>query len=214
MSDTVQGAECSQLAVTEISRDREAPLTKEVAMAGTAFAGVPTTQFGQLSPAPYGAYGYGANPFGMQASPYSQPFAQSPFGYGGASPFGTQSQPTFQHLQSLHVIPQQLQQLLYLQQHIALQLQQLSQIVPHQLHQVQQLLQLLPQQIQQLQQQLLWQSSGIQPLTGLSPFSSAQTGAPWTWSTMTQSLIPAQGAIMGQPGIGPQTFAAQTSPVM
>jgi hypothetical protein len=88
--------------------------------------------------------------------------------------------------------------------------------VPQQLHQVQQLLQLLPQQIQQLQQQLAWQSSAIQPFQGLSPFSSLQTGAgPWTWSTMPQSPIPTQaGTLMGQPGLGPQTFAGQTGPVM
>ena len=186
-------------------------------MAGTAFAGVPTTQFGQLSPAAYGAYGFGGYPVGVQANPGLQPVQQGPFGSGGSlSPFGTQAvQSTPQYWQLLQIIPQQLQQLQYLQ-HIALHIQHLSQIVPQQLQQVQQLLQLLPQQIQQLQQQLLWQqSAGTQPLSGVSPFSSSQSGGPWTWSTMTQPLIPTQaGTMMGQPGLGPQTFPAQTSPVM
>lgn len=170
-------------------------------MAGTAFAGMPTTQFGQLSPAAYGAYGFGGSPFGAQSHPYLQSLQQGSFGYGGiSSPFGTQTvQLTPQQQQLLH-IPQQLQQLQYLQQHLAVQIQQLGQ----QLLQIQQLLQLLPQQIQQLQQQLPWQQSGgIQSFSGPFPFSSPQTGGgPWSWPTP------------GQPGLGPQTFASQGGPVM
>jgi hypothetical protein len=176
-------------------------------MGGSAFAGMPTTQFGQLTPAAYGSYGFGNYPFGMQAHPYSQPYTQGAFGYGGIqSPFGMQTlQSAPQQWQLLHTIPQQLQQLQYLQQYVAQQIQQLSQIVPQQLQQLHQLLQLLPQQIQQLQQQLLWQQSGIQSLTGLSQFGSPQTSAgPWTWST--------QAGILGQPGLG-QTFGTQ-APIM
>jgi hypothetical protein len=95
---------------------------------------------------------------------FAQPFATLPFGNITPSQFsgyGTPlAQPPLQQIvQSLLVVPQQLQHLL-----------QLAQI---QQHQVQYLLQAIPQQLQQLQQQLAFQP-GFQSLAPHQPFGIPQ----------------------------------------
>jgi hypothetical protein len=96
---------------------------------------------------PYTAQGI-ATPGAFQSQTFAQPFATLPFGNSASSQFsghGTSfGQPPLQQIvQSLLVVPQQLQHLL--------QLAQMQQ------HQVQYLLQSIPQQLQQLQQQLVLQ---------------------------------------------------------
>ena len=115
----------------------------------------------------YPQTGWGTTPFatpGVGMSPWQQPMPQQLF----------------------QIVPQQLQQLHYLEQQqlqVLQQLQQLLQIVPQQLHQLQHVLQFVPQQIQQLQQQLQSQQS---------PFgqTAAGYGTPF----------------LGTPLFGPQSF--------
>src|SRR5215207_4110279 len=106
-------------------------------------------------------YPWGHVPGSFQSQAYAQPFATLPFGNlapGQFSGHGTHfAQPPLQQIvQSLLVVPQQLQQLL-----------QLAQI---QQHQVQYLLQSIPQQLQQLQQ--LQQQLAPQP--GFQSFAPHQ----------------------------------------
>jgi hypothetical protein len=114
--------------------------------------------FAQQNPwgaSPFTGQGIGTFPGAFQpsqAQAFAQPFATLPFGNVGPSQFsghGTPfAQPPLQQIvQSLLVVPQQLQHLL-----------QLAQI---QQHQVQYLLQAIPQQLQQLQQVVL--QPGFQP---------------------------------------------------
>jgi len=116
---------------------------------------------------PVSAQGIGTFPGTFQSQAFAQPFVPSPFGNVASSPFGGSGaslpQPPLQQIvQSLLLVPQQLQHLL-----------QLAQI---QQHQVQYLLQSIPQQLQQLQQQLVHQPA-FQPFTpGLSQPFGAQPG--------------------------------------
>ena len=118
----------------------------------------------------------------------------SPIGYPqawGTAPYSTQGfgvSPWQQQMpqQALQFVPQQLQQLQYLQlQHhqVLQQVQQLLQVIPQQLQQLQHVIQFVPQQIQQLQQQLQSQQS---------PFgqTAAGFGTPF----------------LGTPLFGPQSF--------
>jgi len=137
-----------------------------------------------------------ANPFGFGST--LNPSQQTPWsGVGGVPtgvyPFAPQTAP--QILQWLQVLPQQLQQLTYLQQQT---LQQLLQVVPAQYQQLQQVTQLLPHVIHQLQHLVLTQQSpaGL-PYTGpgiggfggiatMQPFQSFQpfpSGAPSVYAT-------------------------------
>ena len=113
--------------------------------------------FAQQNPwgaSPQLAQGFGTYPGALQ----SQAFATLPFGNAPSqfSGYGTPlAQPPLQHIvQSLLVVPQQLQQLL--------------QVAQFQQQQVQHLLQSIPQQIQQLQQLLVHQS-------GFQSFAPQQT---------------------------------------
>jgi hypothetical protein len=113
---------------------------------------------------PFGAQGISPFPGALQSqSLYGQPFATTPFGGYGTIPIGgygtaIAQQPLQQTVQSLQIVPQQLQQLLQLAQ----AQQQLLQY----------LLQLIPQQLQQLQQQSLAQ-------TGLQSFAPHQVFQPF-----------------------------------
>src|SRR5262245_45435638 len=89
--------------------------------------------------------------FGI-GTPAIYPMAQNPWGFSpyiGAGFGQTSAQPVAQLLQ---IVPQQLQQLQFLQQQQLALLQQLLSIVPSQLQQLQQLIQVVPHQVQQLQQ--------------------------------------------------------------
>ena len=116
----------------------------------------------------------------------------SPIGYpqtGWGTPYFTQGFGTSPSQQLLQVVPQQLQQLHYLQQQqlqVLQQLQQLIQIVPQQLHQLQHVLQFVPQQIQQLQQQLQGQQAPLGQAAGMG----GGFGTPF----------------LGTPLFGPQSF--------
>jgi hypothetical protein len=133
-------------------------------------------QFAQQHPwgaFPTSAPGVGTFPGALQSQAGPQPFMPNPFGNVGSSPFGgygasLPQQPLQQIVQSLLIVPQQLQHLLHLAQ-----IQQ---------HQVQYLLQSIPQQLQQLQQlqqvhQQLGHQSAFQPFTPhLSQPFGAQAG--------------------------------------
>jgi hypothetical protein len=126
-------------------------------LAGTSF-GIGTSNYAPLGFSPYAGQGFGYAGQGLGVS-------QGIGGYGiGITPLSQQV------LQLAHIVPQQLQQVQYLQQQQLVHLQQLLQIVPAQLQQLQQLIQNIPQQIQQLQQQ--WQPFG-QSLTGPLGFGLA-----------------------------------------
>ena len=175
-------------------------------MAEIGMFGVPST-LGQLTPGAggFGGYGIAGQPFGIQTQVpayYGQPW-QNPFAAASAaSPFGPQAAQVPQHaLQLLQAIPQQIQQLLYLQQFTAQQIQLLSQVVPQQLQQLRQLTHVVTQQIHQLQQQLAQQSLGIQPTNAAFGISQA-VPSPWAWSTGAPGLIPTQSATAFSPTIG------------
>jgi hypothetical protein len=108
--------------------------------------------------------------FGIGA-PATYPLPQS--GWGSATPgsYAMGAIQPWQAQQLLQIVPQQLQQVQYLQQLQTFHLQQLLQLVPAQLQLIQQLVQAVPQQFQQLQQP--WQVSGspisAQPGFGLVP---------------------------------------------
>jgi hypothetical protein len=111
-------------------------------------------------PVPPAGWGLGPNVMqtpGMQPwslQPYPQPLSsQLTSGYG----IGAQSLP--QLLQVLQSVPQQLQQVQFLQQQQLVHLQQLLQLVPAQLQQIHHLIHVVSQQVQQLQH---WQpGSGV-----------------------------------------------------
>jgi hypothetical protein len=114
----------------------------------------------------------------------------------GTMPYGTQGfgiSPWQQQMphQSLQFVPQQLQQVQYLQlqqQQVLQQLQQLLQIIPQQIQQLQHIVQFVPQQLQQLQQQLQGQPS---------PFGQAGAGI---------------GAGFSNPFLSTPLFGAQSFP--
>jgi hypothetical protein len=130
---------------------------------------VMSTAFGIGSPSgfPVQSTPWSASPYGAQGiGSYSA--AQLP--YSGQQPI----------LQSLQILPQQiqqLQQLAYIQQQ---QLQQVLQIVPAQLQQLQQVIQFVPQQLQQLAQLVAQQQfgGGAQGLTAGQMGQSQGFGAP------------------------------------
>ena len=123
----------------------------------------------------------------------------SPISYsqlGGTTPYGTQGfgispwQQQQMPQQALHFVPQQLQQVQYLQlqqQQVLQQLQQLLQVIPQQLHQLQHVIQFVPQQLQQLQQQLQSQQT---------PFGQTAAGIGGGFSS----------PFLGTPLFGPQSF--------
>ena len=134
-------------------------------MAANAFGfGSPIT-YPLSQPIPFGLSAYG--PFAVSSNPFSLP-----------QPYG---QPLPQMLQSLQIVPQQLQhlqQLQYVQQQQLQQVQQLLQVLPAQLAQLQQLIQFVPQQIQQLQhlpqvQQPFGQASGLSGFAATGPWGIA-----------------------------------------
>jgi hypothetical protein len=171
-------------------------------MAEIGMFGVPST-LGQLTPGAggFGGYGIAGQPFGLQ-TPYTGLPWQNPFaGASVASPFGQQAAQVPQYaLHLLQAIPQQIQQLQYLQQFTAQQIQLLCQVVPQQLQQLRQLTHVVTQQIYQLQQQLGQQSLGIQPTN--AAFGISQAVPPWAWSTGAPGLIPTQSATGFSPTIG------------
>jgi hypothetical protein len=127
------------------------------------------------------AFGIGSpSGFPVQSTPWSvSPYGAQGIGsYSSAQlPYGSQ-QPTLQSLQILPQQIQQLQQLAYIQQQ---QLQQVLQIVPAQLQQLQQVIQFVPQQLQQLAQLVAQQqfAGGAQGLTGAGQLAQSQGyGAP------------------------------------
>ena len=105
-----------------------------------------------------------------------------------SQPYGTQGfgiSPWQQQMpqQSLQFVPQQLQQVHYLQlqqQQVLQQLQQLVQLIPQQLQQLQQVIQSVPQQLHQLQHQLQSQQTPFgQTAAGIGGgFSSPFLGTP------------------------------------
>jgi len=122
----------------------------------------------------------------------------SPIGYPqtfGTGQYGTQGfgiSPWQQQMpqQSLQFLPQQLQQVQYLQlqqQQVLQQVQQLLQVIPQQIQQLQHIIQFVPQQLQQLQQQLQGQQS---------PFGQTASGIGGGFST----------PFLGTPLFGPQSF--------
>jgi hypothetical protein len=120
----------------------------------------------------------GSNTFGI-GTPATYPLPQGPWGL--STPFmGSYAIGGVQPLQQLlQIVPQQLQQVQYLQQLQAFHLQQLLQLVPTQLQLIQQLVQAVPQQIQQLQQP--WQTSPIPAQSGFGlvpPGLASLSGAP------------------------------------
>jgi len=167
-----------------------------------------------------GTFGLGTiNPFQQQQTPWGyggitvSPFGQLPFGqqqlFGQTNPFATQQLYGLlgqgvgggqlqlvlpQIVQLLQTVPQQVQQVQYLQQILLQQLQQVQQIlqfIPQQLQQLQQLITYVPQQILQLQQQ--------------QPFG---LGVATPWGITPQvGLTPGISSVI--PGINPQAFAAQ-----
>lgn len=123
----------------------------------------------------------GSNTFGI-GTPATYPLPQGPWGL--STPFmGSYAIGGVQPLQQLlQIVPQQLQQVQYLQQLQAFHLQQLLQLVPTQLQLIQQLVQAVPQQIQQIQQlQQPWQTSPIPAQSGFGlvpPGLASLSGAP------------------------------------
>jgi hypothetical protein len=121
--------------------------TQEVYMSGQFVQQYP------LGALPASAQGIGTFPGPFHSQAFAQPSVPYPFGnaagFGGYGAALLQPPPQ-QIVQSLLIVPQQLQHLL-----------QLAQI---QQHQVQYLLQSIPQQLQQLQQQLAHQPA-LQPFT-------------------------------------------------
>jgi hypothetical protein len=120
------------------------------------------------SPIGYPQTGWGTTPYGVPGigtSPWQQQMPQ----------------------QLLQIVPQQIQQLHYLQLQELQLLQQLLQIVPQQLHQLQHVIQFVPQQLQQLQQQLQNQQT---------PFGQATAGIGGGFGT----------PFLGTPLFGPQNF--------
>ena len=132
----------------------------------------------------------GASPFAPQAYPSLQP-TLPPGGYGFA-PSHTPIQSAQQILQWLQLLPQQLQQLTYLQQQT---LQQLLQVVPAQDQQLQQVIQLVPHLIHQLQHLVLAQPSpaslpqagfgigGFGSIATMQPFQAFPSVAPSVYAT-------------------------------
>jgi len=151
----------------------------------------------QQTPWGYGGQGINVTPFGLpfgqqQLFGQTNPFAtQQLYGLLGQGVGGGQLQLVLpQIVQLLQTVPQQVQQVQYLQQILLQQLQQVQQIlqfIPQQLHQLQQLIQYVPQQILQLQQQ--------------QPFG---LGTATPWGITPQGINP-----VVIPGINPQAFGAQ-----
>jgi hypothetical protein len=137
-----------------------------------------------------------AYPFTPQPYPLLQPTLPSG-GYGFAPP-PTPLQSAQQILQWLQLLPQQLQQLTYLQQQT---LQQLLQVLPAQHQQLQQVVQLVPHLIHQLQQHVLAQSSAA----GL-PYAGFGVGG-------FGGMAPTQ-PLQAFPAGTPSNYAAQPSHVM
>jgi len=113
---------------------------------------VAASTFGIGTPGVYPApsSGWGINPYGNQGY-FNQGAGTQQWGF---QPYLQQlsSQSLPQLLQVLQILPQQLQQVQFLQQQQLIHLQQLLQVVPAQLQQIQQLLQVVvPQQVQQFQ---------------------------------------------------------------
>jgi len=155
----------------------------------------------QQTPWGYGGQGINVTPFGLpfgqqQLFGQTNPFAtQQLYGLLGQGIGGVQLQQVLpQIVQLLQTVPQQVQQVQYLQQILLQQLQQVQQIlqfIPQQLQQLQQLIQYVPQQIQQLQQQ--------------QPFG---LGVATPWGITPQvGLTPGISSVI--PGINPQAFGAQ-----
>lgn len=119
---------------------------------------------------PYGTQGTGMQPWGPQAyvQPISSPLT-SGYGIGAA-------QPSPQLQQLLQILPQQLQQLQFLEQQQLVHLQQLLHLVPAQLQQIQQLIQVVTQQVQQFQQSPI--GSGIPAPLGFGSAPQAFSGSP------------------------------------
>jgi len=117
-----------------------------------------------------------ASPFTPQTSPLLQPTL--PPGSYGFAPYQTPIQSAQPILQWLHLLPQHLQQLTYLQQHTLQQLQQVTQLVPHVIH--------------QLQHQVLAQASATglpHAGLGIGGFGSIGTGQPFQpFSTAAPSV--------------------------
>ena len=117
----------------------------------------------------------------------------SPIGYSqpyGAQGFGISPWQQQMPQQSLQFVPQQLQQVHYLQlqqQQVLQQLQQLVQLIPQQLQQLQHVIQFVPQQLHQLQQQLQSQQT---------PFGQTAAGIGGGFSS----------PFLGTPLFGPQSF--------
>jgi hypothetical protein len=115
-------------------------------LAGTTFGIGTPGAYAPVGLSPYAAQGLGLQPIAQQY--YGQPFATQAiggYGIGAGQPLERQ-----QVLQILQILPQQLQQVQFLQQQQLLHLQQLLQTVPAQL---QQLVQIVTHQVQHLQQQ-------------------------------------------------------------
>jgi ABC-type transporter Mla subunit MlaD len=118
---------------------------------------------------------------------YPQTWGTTPYGAQG---FGTSPWQQQMPQQLLQFVPQQLQQLHYLQQQqqqVLQQLQQLLQVIPQQLQQLQHVIQFVPQQIQQLQQQLQSQQT---------PFGQTAAGIGGGFGT----------PFLSTPLFGPQSF--------
>jgi len=133
------------------------------------------------------------NPFGFGST--LNPSQQTPWSAVGGFPTGVYpiAPPTApQILQWLQQLPQQLQQLTYLQQQT---LQQLLQVVPAQYQQLQQVTQLLPHVIHQLQHLVLTQQSpaglpytgsgigGFGSIATIQPFQAFPSVAPSVYAT-------------------------------
>jgi hypothetical protein len=131
------------------------------------------------------------------------------YGTLGQAPW-TAPQPV---LQSLQIMPQQLQQLqqaAYIQLQQVQQVQQLLQILPQQIQQLQQSIQFLPHYVAQFVQQALGQSSIGAPASGFAsigtvPFGGLSTSQPLqspVFGIPFQSIQPAVNTPFqaGQPG--------------
>ena|SRR5579862_2475383 len=108
---------------------------------------------------------------GTFSQPYVQPLMSPPiggYGFGAVQP--TQQ---LQLLQLLQIVPQQLHQVLLLQQQQIAQLQQMLQVIPAQL---QQLLQIVPQQAHAFQQPLNPAISGSLGFGLVPPFTGQSAG--------------------------------------
>ena len=96
---------------------------------------------------------FAGTPFGI-GTPTIYPAAQNPGTFSPYTAQGLGGQTPFQQIAHLlQIVPQQLQQVQFLQQQQLVLLQQLLHVVPAQLQQLQQLIQVVPHQVQQLQQQ-------------------------------------------------------------